>query len=379
MADRVNQHFVPQYYFKLFSKGEKDKKGRSYIHVFLPASNKIVPYAAIKHQCARKNFYGDPTVEAIFAQLEGRHRTALQFFIDAAWSDDPRSRQLPMTKSLALLWEAILFQRARTKLEVEKHRPAIEHAYLESFKNFMIENADSANSATLLSALSACDSGEVQITEDSAAIAMTQVEMALQNVLLISDLDFVLLRNQTEYEFAFSDSPVVFTNTYCQNIDNLSVLGLTQPGLQIFYPLDAKTVVMLFDGDIYRGSHEDRFFIDLHHRSDVSKLNALQLHHHFNAVYFADESSAMYITDLWQAHGSSVIPPREKRRVDSGWYVNGKPLEDIDPYFEPQPNITLDLSFITCDPIAASDYKFRRRSPELYEQVRATDNEDDFE
>jgi len=47
-----NQHFVPQFYLRIFSGGERR------IGLYGVDSGLLVPLASIKHQCYRHHFYG---------------------------------------------------------------------------------------------------------------------------------------------------------------------------------------------------------------------------------------------------------------------------------------------------------------------------------
>ena len=207
------------------------------------------------------------------------------------------------------------------------------------------------------------------------------IDIALQNALLITDLNYYILRNHTDYPFVFSDAPVVFYNTYYQNVKNRGVLGMQTPGLQIFYPLNSNTVLMLIDDQIYRGWYKQSLFIDLIERSDVSQLNALQLHHSYQSIYFADVKDKEYIYDLRAAHKNRIIQPELRFVERDGWLVDGKPVDGtLYQMYEPQLNIELNLSFIDCTPISESEYKPRKRSPELVEElenrIKETENKE---
>jgi hypothetical protein len=111
--------------------------------------------------------------------------------------------------------------------------------------------------------------------------------------------------------------------------------------------------------------------IDIIERSDVSQLNALQLHHSINAVYFANVDDEEYITVLWEAHKNKIIPPRADFGIREGWLVDGKPVDGILYHmFEPQLNLTLELSFIECNPANPKDYTGQSRNKELVEENR---------
>jgi hypothetical protein len=48
MTYHVKQHFVPRFYFKLFTRGDRR------IHVLLKKENRIITNVSIKGQCARQ-------------------------------------------------------------------------------------------------------------------------------------------------------------------------------------------------------------------------------------------------------------------------------------------------------------------------------------
>ena len=357
MSERANQHFVPQFYFKQFSRGERC------IHMLLTAKDRIVLNASVKRQCSRNRFYGPVELESLFSRLDGRHSTCLRRLIEFAWSPSPV--QLA-PQHIAGIWECILFQRARTLLEVEKHTPATESFLLEMFKEHIKGAPDIDNRKELVEHI---ESGAVRITEEPRRRVSLQIVTALESVLLISDLDFCILRSQSDYPFIFSDSPVVFCNTYYHNVKNRGVLGLQTPGLQIFFPLDTNTLLMLFDSDVYTGPFRQLTVIDVWEPSDISQLNALQLHHSLNAVYFADACAAEYVSRLWRAHKPTVAQPTTEFHIREGRLIDGEKTDDVRCHgFEPQLNIALDLSFIECSPVDESEYEFRSRSPELAEQ-----------
>jgi len=127
---------------------------------------------------------------------------------------------------------------------------------------------------------------------------------------------------------------------------------------------------MLIDDHVYGGWYKRSLFIDLIERSDVSQLNALQLHHSYNSIYFADERDKEYISELWSVHKHAIIQPKVRFVRRDGWLVDGKPVDGIlYQMYEPQLNIKLDLSFIECTPISESEYKSRKRSPELVKEL----------
>lgn len=359
MSERLNQHFVPQYYFRNFSKGQ------GCINVLLKQSSTIVYNASIKGQCAKRKFYGPPEIEAVFEKLDARHSKAIQDALFTAW--EPNVRQFDV-QSLAWLWEAILFQRARTNLEAEKMAPMMECIVLELFKEHLKHAPNIQDREKLVAHI---ERGHVWIKQDRKVTLAHLISSALSSAILISDLGIRLLRNQTDYPFIFGDSPVIFYNTHYLNIKKRGVLGFQTPGLQIFLPLDSNTLLVLIDEKVYSGNIEGCTVIDVIHRSDISQLNTLQLHHSRNAVYFADQSSADYIEKLWNTHKASILQPKAIFNIRDDLLVDGRKPEGILHHsFEPHLPYRLNLSFIKCEQPKEKDYQFSYRDKKLYEEYK---------
>lgn len=359
MADHTNQHFVPQFYFRHFSPDD----GRM-IGTLLTQTGRTIPRASIKGQCARKNFYGSKELEVLFSQIEGQHCAAIRAALDVA-NNAPGPDFSP--EELYYFFQAIMFQRGRTALEIDKAAPAVGKMMLEMFKRYLQHSGEDGKDEMVRE----IDAGNVVVTENPAATVGRSVSIALENTLGIFDLHLCLIRNRTDYPFIFSDAPVVFYNSYCRNVRNRGVIGMQCPGLQIFYPLDSWTLAFLFDAEKYSGSFRGRLQYDLHDRGDVSQLNALQLHHSLNTVYFGDPLHEQYVQDLWHTHRSGLRPLQDRFVVGADLWVDGKPPEgDLMQLFEPQLEFDLALSFVDCKPVAQADYVFSPRNREIWNELR---------
>ena len=357
--DRTNQHFVPQFYFRHFSSD-----GRT-IGTLLTRDGRTIRRAPIKGQCARKNFYGSKGLESVFSQLEGHHCTGIRAALDVANNASSPSFS---TEELFQFFQAVMFQRGRTALEIDKSAPAIGECKLEMFKHHLQHSDDIENRDEIIHHI---DAGNVTVTERPEATVARSVSVALDHTLGITDLHLCLIRNRTDYPFIFSDAPVVFYNSYCRHVRNRGVLGVQCPGLQIFFPLDPWTLALLVDAEKYDGPFHKYLQFDLYSRADVSQINALQLHHSLNAIYFGDPQHEQYAHDLWHAHRLTLRPLRGQCVVGADLWIDGKPPEGkLVQIFEPQVEYSLNLSFISCDPVAQSDYVFVPRSPGLRNELR---------
>jgi Protein of unknown function (DUF4238) len=351
MLQSGNQHFVPQYYFRLFSEG------RHSINLILASSGRTIINASIKGQCASRNFYGSADIEEIFAGMEGKHAEIIRKLSSAAWN-----RKAPelAPEDVATLWEAVIFQRSRTALQIDKSKDVLNAMALPGFRAY-IALADHIEDRERV--LNSIDKGEMRIAENPIHAVLQAIEIGLDGVGLISDLGLCILRNHTPYPFIFSDSPVVFCNTLLRDVTRRGALGLQSSGLQIFYPLSPNLALMMFDEDAYK--IPDNFFIDVTERADISQMNALQMQHSLNAVYFGDAASEEYVSNLWHAHRKNVENPKAETRVLRDVEVMGETVHSFIQTLEPHLKVRLDLSFVSCNPVAEREYRLRHRNPQL--------------
>jgi uncharacterized protein DUF4238 len=306
-----NHHFVPQFYFRQFSEGARS------ICLLSKTDGRVVPRASIKKQCARNGYYGTQDLDS---RLEARHAPALRRLIDFAWASDTTDLE---PEIIAAMWEAVVLQRVRTPLEHHKHHAAIEDLVVVMLRDYIARNPATDSREEMLEAI---DGGKVRASANESRLACRRVAAALRMRLLISDLRF--------------------------------------------FPLDSATLLMLYDDAHYTGAFSSRLVFDVLGRYDVAQLNALQLHHSVDSVYFGNERWAEYVRSLWLAHNRSAVPPKASLVTHDDWLLDGEPVDDVRHIFEPQLDFPFELSFLECEAIHGCDYVHRPRSPELLQEYR---------
>jgi hypothetical protein len=134
----------------------------------------------------------------------------------------------------------------------------------------------------------------------------------------IADLVPVILINKTDKDFIFSDDPVIFYNSFFNYVDDLDMTYSFSPGLQIFSPLDSKTMLMLYDPKFYnakgisacndvQGLPTGEISVIL--GSDIDAINALQFLNCEKSIYFIDKNQSTYVEGL---HSSLDAYPKSK-------------------------------------------------------------------
>lgn len=359
MASKLNHHFVPKYLFRLFSGGE------DYIHLVLKASSKVVFHASIRHQCSRHKFYGTDKIEDFLAKLDGRHAAAYRAVIRECWGDVPTGFT---DDEFYWLFEALMLQRARTPRAAENLADDSEKFALYSFREYVKASPDDGMRDRILEAI---DKGQVAVKEPIIGPLLHSLVIGLRSVIGITDLNLALLRNSTKHPFVFGDSPCIFYNRYLHDVPFVSGLGIQSQGLMIFMPLDQDTQVVLYDPVTY-ALPCDRVFIDLVENSDVSQLNALQVHSAKAAIYFANQQSADYLVDMVTAHrplfrqsnSEFILWPPGQLLIDD------RPADtEVMHMFESQLPLKVDLSFVKTKSMSSDENPRRPRSPELRREL----------
>ena len=196
MADNKNQHYVPQAYFRLFSKNG------THIEAY-NLKRKQRYTSGIKNMCSKDYFYSkDIKIEQVLSGLEGNQDGVMRSIVfSETIPKDPR-------EYLTLL-SFICIQHSRTvsaKLRADEGMDLLSDEIVEGLLG---KDAD------------------VKIVHP--ALHMLKMKTALQSAPLLSDLIPCIIVNKTSKNFIFSDNPVVFHNTSLNKM-NFGALGLQSPG-----------------------------------------------------------------------------------------------------------------------------------------------------
>lgn len=344
MSEKKNQHYVPRYYFRYFSG---DGKRVSLLSV---RNGKTIKNAPIKSQCSKDYFYGEKEIEETLEGLENEHREAL----------NKLKSSLNFTElsedEYCLILQAVLFQRARTLAGREKRkRPQDKLARL--YMEVEINNDTSLSEEEKTQQRESLGSLEAN-PKHYQGLEMIH---SIQGVEYIIDMIPLLLINRTNHPFVFSDAPVVAFNNHQMNVKLRGVLGYQTPGLQLFYPLCDKVVLLLLDPAVYEVHGEISLKVEIRNNKDIDQINKLQIHNAFQSVYFSDHKYAEYVKRLWNEERISLIKMEDRFIEAPGYDQDGKPIGDIIHVYEPLLPFRLNLSFLKFDVVGDEGYKFARR------------------
>ena len=245
------QHYVPRFYLKYFGIEPEYNT----IGIWNIRRKLFIPKGKLKNQAYKDFFYGkDGLLEDALSLLETEVSRVTRKIIS--------DLKLPKTKSIdrISLYTFLIFQASRTEAAVQDLEFTIDRLTQLAFKN----------DRRVKDFLPYLRIG----LQNPAAM---QLNITAKFAPLIFDLNLKLFINKTRHEFVTSDNPVV---SYNQLVEYLrwpgSGTGWGMMGLQIFFPLTPRLMLVLYDSDVYRvGKFYSRRAI-ISNAADINRLNGLQ-------------------------------------------------------------------------------------------------------
>lgn len=278
MAEHKRQHYIPRFYFKLFSND-----GRSIEIYNLKSKNTY--HGSYRTLCAKDYFYSKRLeVEMGLSSIEVDYSKVINKL--------SRTQDLSSltTDDAYTICSFLAFQHQRTENEKfnlnESWNLAAKHTleYLIRSDEKYTEHFDERFS----------DHVKVDLNEGHL---MHMFHALVEGPILLNDLSPLILINNTKHDFIFSDDPVVLYNTYFNDL-GYGTNGLANVGLQIFVPLNQKTMLILYDRKFYRFNSvfNRRIYID--NDADIASINALQFFNCKKNIFFSKREDKKYIQKI---------------------------------------------------------------------------------
>jgi hypothetical protein len=251
LAKNKSHHDVPRFYLRRFSTDDRKRT----INVFNLERATLFQNASIKHQSCEDYLYSkDPAFENILASHENDIAPITN---DIIVHDQLPPRNSPDYISLVYF---VLLQRFRTA----KAADDVKHVFNSIIRNF------ASNDPTLPPHVD-------EITLDIPAPALQSIATMSSVFVVASDLECVLLKNQSGEQFLSSDNPVFSENRYMEIKEAYGCqTGIACKGLRMFFPLSPDHLLLLFDPTTYKASHAKGGAIYVNNKWDIWLMNRLQ-------------------------------------------------------------------------------------------------------
>ncbi|WP_448695680.1 DUF4238 domain-containing protein [Pseudomonas moraviensis] len=340
MAVKKNQHFVPQYYFRFFSFNKK----------FIPLINlldgRVIPAASIRDQASKSYFYGDKDMEERIGELEGLFLPSLKKLKDVK-----TFKHLSFEETFLVL-QGVVFQRSRT-LAARLDQESTGQEWADMMLEIALNTSDGLT-----------EEDRARLKESVRAVPnMVEIQKihmieALSNAHFLADLGMAILKNRTKRSFVFGDAPVVYFNYFQKNIKNRGVLGMRNPGLQIYFPISSRAAIFLYDKNVYKPETNKLSQIDVRQVADVDNLNLLQIHNSASAIYLNSLDDSGALCALWEKSRRTRFNTKGQHRTFTVDH-EGQKVEIFHQYDE-QLQLVPRLEFCPCPEFAKSEFLIER-------------------
>jgi hypothetical protein len=348
MPEKKSQHFVSQFILRYFARSESKKL----IGLYHIPGRRYVPRAEIKHQACGDYFYEKgKEIENALNKMEGE--------IGPIISGAVEREELPRwtSKEHAGLLRLVVLQSERTQLAVDEMK--------ESQEKLIQKITELAPGA-----FPGLEKAKIDPAELPRSL-LQQAEIALH---VCHDLRCKMLRNRSAIPFITSDHPVVrYNQLYEEPQPIMSNTGFGCRGIQLFFPLNPKYLLVIFDSDVYTvGGRNFRTLSVDAGEEDVNTLNLLQVVNAGEHLYFNDGTEGRYIEELVKK--AERFLRKEKGRARSGpAVVAGIEHGQIVAMQRVDIQIGLNLRSMRVLPKAdryrVRDPRVRIRSPELVDLI----------
>jgi hypothetical protein len=273
MPSHKSQHYVPQFYLRYFSLDNNKKN----INLFNLESQKYIVGASIRHQSCKDYFYGkDGAIESSLGQLESRSEEVFSNMIRNNIHPSYRTKEHDVILAFTFFLHLRTVESAETQNEmldrfvkqIVSKDPKIKD-HLDSFR----------------------------AVYDNPTGAALQMMSSWYPILM--DLAYKIILNCTERPFITSDHPVVLYNQFLESRRTIvSNTGLASKGLQVFFPISPKHLLLFYDKDTYKVHGMFHRPVPLRNVADIDSINGIQSLNATANLYFNGAVGDSYIRKL---------------------------------------------------------------------------------
>jgi hypothetical protein len=273
MTAGKRQHYVPRFYCRGFS-------GRDAVEVY-DLKDKRFYSAGCNNICVEDFFYSRDTL------IETGPLSTLDAECSRVFNKLCSSRDLAgLTKEeYHLMRFFLIFQNSRTAKSKKDSEDYVNSFFKEISKDLLKKNIGKFPWLTE----EYIETHEMPTISGPTHLIFLSKALSTGS-LLISDLVPLILKNNTGMDFVFSDAPVVFYNSFFNDKNGQGSTYSTSPGLQIFCPLNPKTMLMLYDPKFYNFDNTHDHIVEITSERDINALNALQYFNCKECIFFVDNS-----------------------------------------------------------------------------------------
>lgn len=278
MSKKKNNHYVPQFHLRKWSKNKKT------IMVYNVAKDIYIKEASIKNQASKNYLYGhNNNFEDIMGQIETYANPIYEKIILNQNINCLNDNELDFIYFFVNLCNERSNSRAN---ELSYIVTEIAKVYLKMSK---------ANNAKDTEKITYEDIENLDLHYENPNILPVQTIAKYYG--LTYDLACVLIHNKSKYEFLTSDYPTIVYNLFSNVHGLFSGWGMSSGGIIYILPISPRFAIMLYDSCAYDCKINNRI-IEIKKESDINEINKLTILNCEYCVYGSENVPHNYLKNL---------------------------------------------------------------------------------
>jgi hypothetical protein len=143
--------------------------------------------------------------------------------------------------------------------------------------------------------------GRLNFSQDQLASEITV--LGVISALILRDLEYHIIKNETASEFYISDHPVFIYNWLYRKLEHPGVTSITATGLQIFLPLSPQITLCLYDPKVYKYGQKG-LVTCVSKDKDIEILNSFQVINSDSIIGFHSQQDQANVKRLYERYKS---------------------------------------------------------------------------
>ena len=294
MQRKKDQHYVPKFYLKNFSKNKKS------LGMLRRSGFRVVEYASINQIAYRDYMYGkDGFLEEWLSKCERKWSQVIRYFF---LGDD--SECANPSEYYQLLLHFVIISLARTAKVADSYR-----LLFDNFKKMFDETEASGGALAF---------NREEFFADYDIPNNLPIDVANNLLNILSDLKPLTIINESGRGFITSDNPVTLYNPLYARRNYRVNYGLGSGGIVIFLPLSPTICFRLYDLEVYDEKSVDGSNIIIRSKNQINELNRLFTKNAYEAIYWGANVDVDYARRIGKEFQTPKSPVEE-------WPIKGSP------------------------------------------------------
>lgn len=253
-----NQHYVPQFYLKLFSNDSKS------IGTWNSKTNKIIHNASIAGMASRNNLYGSKQdIEKELASMEKKWSITIHKIIE--------TNKIETLDDLASILTFITIGSSRTLKSADANNYISEY-----LAKLMLTNKISQDTLS-----------KIKLKLNVPNLMSMKVAADMTGILF--DLRYVIIENISPVEFVTSDNPICCYNKFYVQRGYKRNYGWGTAGLIILLPLSPQKCLCFYDPMVYKTILNNLVVLDS--CNDIIHINRLLTRNAYYNIFFNNQKN----------------------------------------------------------------------------------------